>query len=185
MNVIVQRIPTKRETILLLMVCVLPIHIRSILIFLYGVPAFLLSSSIWDTIGIFSYVQVFSLLESLLIIAAFIFICISLPKKIFKDKFLVQGTIIVLMTSLWVIPLHYQTQILSSLNWDMRVYQFLATVWIIAFFVVMGFVSKLIHSNQKTENLINKSIERVLPLSMIYIFVDAICFLVIVYRFIV
>lgn len=176
--------PAKKEIILLLMVCVLPIHIRSILIFLYSLPAFLLSNSIWDILGIFSYVQVFSLIECVLIMAAFIFISVSLPRHIFRDKFIVQGTVIIFITSLWIIPLHYQTEILSSLKWNMRAYQFTAAIWVIGYLAVLVFFLALIRYKENYEHLIRKSIERVLPLSFLYILVDAVCFLLLAYRLI-
>jgi len=177
--------PTKREILLLLMVCVLPIHFRSILIFFHSLPSFLLSTSVWDTIGIFSYVQVFSLLETVLIIAAFVFICASLPRKIFRNKFVAQGTIIIVLTTLWVIPLQYQTSILSSLNWNMRAYQIIAAIWIIFYLVVIVFTSLLIRSKQETENLINQSVEKILPLSSFYLLLDAVCILVLFYRLVI
>jgi len=182
LKVIKRRLPTRREILLLLMVCVLPIHFRSILIFLHGLPSFLLSTSVWDTVGVFSYVQAFSLLESVVIIAAFLFICISLPSKIFRDKFVAQGTVLIVLTTLWVVPLHYQASILSGLNWNIRAYQVIAAIWVITYLVGIVLSFLMIRTNQKTEYLINRSVERILPLSSFYLLLDAVCIMVLVYR---
>jgi hypothetical protein len=116
--------------------------------------------------------------------AAFIFISVSLPRHIFRDKFIVQGTVIIFITSLWIIPLHYQTEILSSLKWNMRAYQFTAAIWVIGYLAVLVFFLALIRYKQKSEKIIEKLIERVLPLSFLYILVDAVCFLLLAYRLI-
>lgn len=89
------------------------------------------------------------------------------------------------ITSLWIIPLHYQTEILSGLRGNMTAYQIIAAIWVIVYLAVLVCASLLIRTRQNSGQLIRKSIERVLPLSFIYVLVDAVCLTLLASRLII
>ena len=61
MDVLKARIPTKRETWLLFLGCVLLIHIRAYLVFFNQFPSLILYMTAGKVLGFFAYVQVFAL----------------------------------------------------------------------------------------------------------------------------
>jgi hypothetical protein len=150
--------------------------------FLHEVPAYMRRMGMGDMLGIFSYSQAFALIESILVLGALVFVCIELPRRMFKDKFVAQGTIFMFVTFVWIIPVHYQVQILDWLNWNMIIYQVGVLVWIVTFFMAIFGFSFLVRRSEKFEQGINTFVEKLVVLSVMYIVIDIFSFFVVIYR---
>ena len=177
-----QRIPTRGEVWTLFLVCVFPIHAWAVLMFLHEVPSYLLRMDLWDALGIFAYSQVFAFFESLIVVGAILFVCLALPSYFFRVKLVPLGAVFFLLSFVWLSPVHYQTQILTWLNWDMTIYQIGVALWIISYFLVVGGGVVLVFRKPSVEKGVNGFIERLVVLSVLYVLIDAISFLIVVYR---
>ena len=62
--------------------------------FLWKLSAWLLILSIGEIFVIFSYAMMANLLESLVVLGLLLLICVCLPPRIFRDDFVVRGTIL-------------------------------------------------------------------------------------------
>ena len=182
MDSVKHRIPTRRELWLLFVAVVFPLNVWSILMFLHESPAYMRRMGVGDMFGIFSYSQAFALIESLVVLGALVFVCIALPRRMFKDKFVAQGTIFMFVTFIWIIPVHYQIQILDKLSWNMAIYQVGVVIWIITFFLAIVGMSLMIRRSQKAEQGANTFVEKLAVLSAIYILIDIVGFIVVIYR---
>lgn len=182
MDILKQRIPTRPELVTLFLVSVFPVHVWAILMFLHEVPSYLLRMGAWDILGIFSYSQVFAFFESLVVLGAMLFVCLTLPAPLFRVKLVPLGAAFLLLSFVWIAPVHYQVQILTWLNWNMTVYQVGVLLWVVSYFLVIGGAIFLIHRRAGAQKAVEGFVERLVVLSMIYVVVDAFCFLIVVFR---
>lgn len=183
MSVIKQRIPTRQDSLLLFAVCIVPLHIWSILIFFFNLPAVAMRADTWMILGVFSYIQVFALLESIIVFAFLIFVNISLPRNLFRDRFVAQGTIIFLAAFFWLMPIHLNRYIVSAISNYMN-YSLFLFIWTALFFAMLIGGSMLLRRFNHLERYINQFAERLLLLAVVYIIVDLSCFLIICTRLI-
>jgi hypothetical protein len=176
------RIPTRSDTWYLFLVCLFPVHIRAYLVFFYALPSYLLYIDIWGILGIFAYVQLLALLESLLFLAGLLFTNISLPREWFRQKFLPQGTVVMLASFLWIIPLHYQNQIVGSLSYNLFYYYILVAIWALSFLAVIIGAARRLRRKPGFEKFIRALAERLSPLSILYLAVDLLALIIIAIR---
>jgi hypothetical protein len=73
--------------------------------FFYRFPSFLLGHDIGSLLGILSYMLSFALLETLLILAGLILLCVLFPQKWFKEGFAYKGSLTALIAALAMIQL--------------------------------------------------------------------------------
>lgn len=83
-----------------------PVFIWSITNVLHELPAWVLRLTIWDLMGMFAYTQMFALFETLLVLTALLLMAAILPGRIFRDRFVSVGTILIVISSLWAIAYH-------------------------------------------------------------------------------
>ena len=131
MRFLKERVPTKREAALLFVACVFPTHVWTMLHFLREVPAYLRRMDLVDVLGVLAYTQVFALLESVVLLGLLILISIALPRRLFKDKFVPQGTVLIFTMFLWGALAYYQARIMQWLSPGLIAYMALLALWII------------------------------------------------------
>ena len=182
MRFLKERAPTKHEAALLFVVCVFLTHVWTMLHFLREVPAYLRRMDLFDVLGVLAYTQVFALLESIVFLGLFVLISIALPIRLFKDKFVAQGTILMFTTFLWGAPAYYQARIMQWLSPGLTAYIFLVGFWIISYFAVNGGLLILIRRDKKVDDSINAFVERLAVLSSVYLLVDILSIFIIIYR---
>ncbi len=163
-------------------VCTFPVHVWSIIFFLRKVPVYLLRMNLFGIISIFAYVQVFALLESLFIFSILVILGMILPVDKLRDQFAERCTLIVLITALWSIPLHFAPQIVQRLSLGLYSFIFSIWLWVITYLVVMGLAFYLLHRNPIFKARISAFIERLSILSYLYLTADLFCILLVLYR---
>lgn len=182
MQVIRERLPKLSEITAVFSVSIVLIHLRAYIITFHAVPAYLKRMPFWDMLGIMAYVQIVALIEALLFLLFTIFINVTLPKRFFREKFTTQGGIFIAITFLWIIPLHYQNNIVKSLYGNYVKYYILVAVWILTYFLTLGSLSVLSRRISAIEVGIQTIIERTQLLAWIYLVMDLIYFIVITIR---
>jgi hypothetical protein len=187
-----QHFPSRADLIAMLMVCAFPTHVWAYIVFLYEFPAYLMRLDAMDILGILSYAQVHAFMESLLILVLLVLVAVVLPRNWFRQYFLLQGTILVLASAIWVIPIHFWL-------WKMRLQNVLTNsslsnltnlwhlwlplfTWLFIFLIVIIVLLRKLRQPGKLDLMLRSFVDRLTVLSTIYLLVDVIFIAVVVVR---
>lgn len=176
------RVPTKREVSLLFSACLLLTHTWTILHFLNKVPSYMIRMSLFDLFGVFAYTQVSALLESILLLSFCVCVSIALPIRLFKDKFIAQGTVLLSITFLWGAPAVYHSNIMEWQSWGPIADLMGIGLWSISYVAVICWLFVLIRRKKVFEEGIHAFVERSTVLSTLYLLVDVFSLSVVVCR---
>lgn len=176
MNFIKNRFAPREQIILLFAACVFIIHVWSIVNVLREVPAWVLRLNYWDLFGVIAYTQVYALIESVIVIVVLIVIAALLPAKLFRNKFVAVGTMIVVVTSIWFILAHYNDEVIRL--WGAK--QFI--IFLLIFIVSLLAPYLLIQRYPKLENTISSIVQRIAVLAYVYVTLDIISIFIIIIR---
>jgi hypothetical protein len=169
------RFPTKGDTWLVLAACVTPIYSWAILTLLYNMRPLLLRHSIWDLAGILSYRLIFAAFETLLVLSLLILLCIILPGRWLRDRFASEGSMIALVTSLWIIAFQLGSGTLRG--WSL--WPLLAASLYLA---SVGILYVLILRHRRVEQAVLSFVERLTVFTYVYIALSVLGLLVVVFR---
>lgn len=170
------RLASNQDLALVFSICAFPIYVWSIFNVLKEVPAWLLRLSAWDLIGIIAYTQLFALLESVLVFVALIILGGVLPARLFRDKFVPQSSMAVLLTSSWVMLAHSYSGIFNP---D-RVKQL--ALWFALYLISLGLAYAAVQRYQKLQALLRAFGNRLMVLSSVYIAIGVLSAAVVVLR---
>ena len=164
-----------QELILVFSACAFPIYVWSIINVLQEVPAWILRLTVWDLVGIIAYTQVIALIETALVFLVLVFLGVILPARLFRDRFVAQASMVVLLSSAWVIFSHYN----NIVNPD-RVRQLV--FWVAVYLVLIGIFYVLIQRYKKLEEIIYSFANRLTVLSSVYIIVGFLSVIIVIVR---
>jgi hypothetical protein len=74
--------------------------------------------SLWDMLGIISYTLAFALLETLLFLAVLLAAAFILPGKLYRERFVAQSFMIVILATAWALMMQFFGQALGL--WDYK-----------------------------------------------------------------
>jgi len=169
------RLPGTEDLRLVFVGTVFLIHVWAIINMFDALPAWILRMRAFDLIGVVSYVLVFALLESLVATGALILLAVILPGKLLREKFLAQGTSLLLVAGLWSIVVHfYYGDMVAN-----RQYLFL---WGAGFLVTTWFVYWLAGRIGKIDTILRTVLQRLEFLSFVYLLIDSLAIIVIIIR---
>ena len=97
-----RKIPSRDAVLALYAVIVFLIYSWAGLAFAWKVPSWLYFLSLGEIAAVFAYTLVSSLLESTIILSVFLGLALVLPSRLFADKFVVRGSIIIIILTFWV-----------------------------------------------------------------------------------
>lgn len=176
MNFIKSRFASREQLILLFAACVFIIHVWAIISVLREVPAWVLRLNYWDLIGVIAYTQLYALAESIVVFLVLIIIAAILPAKLFRDKLVALGTMVVLITSIWFVFAHYYDHVIRL--WGIK--QFLLIL--LPFFATILVPYLLIQRYQKIADIIVNIAGRIAILSIVYVLISVISIVIIFIR---
>jgi len=183
MDLLKERLPSKREIKLLFFVCMVPVHIWAYAIFFYEFPGYILRLNIWELLRVLAYIQLVALAESTFFLAGIIFISVTLPTRFFRDKFLPFGVVVMCTTFLWILLLQYQPLILERVDNHTRSFQIFAFLWVISYFGIMLGTLFFVSRNQRFMTKLNALPERLTLLASIYLVFDILGFFLLTLRY--
>lgn len=170
------RFAPRRDILLLFGACVFPVQVWSIVNVLREVPAWVLRLSLWDLIGVIAYTQAFALLESAIIFLVLILLGAILPGRLFRDRFVAQGSMAVFLTSAWAVAAHYSDDAIRL--WSAKMFLLGFAVYLASVAVFYG----LIHRHDRLAEAIRSLVERLLVLSLLYVSIDVLSLLIVAFR---
>ena len=176
MNFIKSRFASREQLILLFAACVFIIHVWAIISVLREVPAWVLRLNYWDLIGVIAYTQLYALAESIVVFLVLIIIAAILPAKLFREKLVALGTMVVIVSSIWFIFAHYNDQVIRL--WGAKQFLFVFLAFLVS--ILIPYV--LIQRYPKIADIIDSIVGRVAVLAYVYVFLDVISIIIIVIR---
>lgn len=135
-----RKLPSRRESTLLLAACVLPVYGWSIFIYFWEVPGWEKYLSAWDIANILAYVLALALLESLLLFSVLVLLRVILPTRLVRDRFVAKATMFVGMNVLWAMFLHLTILSGQILTWTVGRYALCVAVYLTSMFFSWAFV---------------------------------------------
>jgi len=94
------KLPTRQEALTVFSVILFVVFSWALYRTFWWVPSWLEYLSVWSILIILAYVLAFALFESLVILALLSLLSLLLPRKIFKDQFILQGSTLSLLLGL-------------------------------------------------------------------------------------
>lgn len=128
----------------------------------------------WDLISIFAYTQIVAFLESAMFLLVLILLGALLPARLFRHRFVAQGSAIVLLTSICAAVLHYKPGTVSS----PKALLFGAALY----FVFNGVVCVLVRCCRRFEAAICAFAERLTALLYVYVALTFLGVIIVVLR---
>jgi hypothetical protein len=142
---------------------------------LYNMPPLLLRHSLWELAGIISYRLVFAAFEALLLLFVLILLSIILPGRWLRDQFAARGSVIAIVTSLWILVFH-----LGSGTWrGWPLWPYLAAA---GYLLSLGVVYTLTVRHRRVEQAVISLVERLTIFSYVYLPLSVLGLFVVIIR---
>jgi hypothetical protein len=166
----------KQAAFLLLVAVVVPLHFWSFISTLWQVPSWLLSYTLWDMIGFASYIQLFSLVEAVLVFLLLLGLSLLLARFIPRPQFVALSMVLVLLTALWLAYLLFNPNILIQV----KVTPLL--VWSLSLLIALALSFFVIRRSQRAEQTALSVVSRLAILAVFYLAIDAVLIAIIFVR---
>ena len=164
------------------LVAAFPIHFWSLISYFHELPAYLLRMTISEVLGVLAYTQVFSLFESLLVTAIATLLALILPRGWLLDRFVLNASILVLVSALWMIPVHYNPIILNELGKMGISEEIFWILWGGLYLLAIWDFIMVARRHVKFSRGVLAFVDRVSALTVIFLVVDVISLFVAAYR---
>jgi hypothetical protein len=168
------RFASIQDIVLVFAACIAPICSWSILQFLEELRAWLFYLSSWDVISIFAYTQALALLESATVLLIVILLGAILPARFLRDRFVAQGSMVVLLTLGWAIATQYKI--------IPRGFRPPARKFFLLYLASIGVSWVLIHRYKRLEESIDSFVERLTVLLYVYIPTTFLSVIIVMFR---
>lgn len=170
------RFPSRTDSLYVFAACVIPVFLWAFLNYLDAFPGFALRLTLWDLVGTASYVLAFALIESLLLLLPWIVIAAILPARIFKDHFVAFASIIVLISSVWMMYANYYL-----LNFGRMPREQLLSGFIL-YLITVAVPISLVVRFRRVEKLVQEIIQRLAVLAYVYAGLGFIALIIVIIR---
>jgi hypothetical protein len=130
---------------------------------LYAFPGFVLRLNVWDLVGTVSYTLAFALFESLVLLVPFVLLAVLLPARFFKARFIALSSIIIIISSLWMMYANYYR--IDFTGWDMTEALKNLSLYALSLAIPIALVIR----NPRLEQIVQALIQRVAVLAYVYV----------------
>ena len=161
------KLPSSQEVLPVFSVIVFIVFTWTLYRMFFQVPSLLFYMRVWDVLIIISYVLMFALIESVIVLGLLLIFSLVFPAKYFKDNFVAQGSTVVLMISMGAFALQRKMKIMYRLDgWELILYPFV----ILAAIVFVIFAASYIYDRFKLlPHIINTVAERMIVFVVLYV----------------
>ena len=174
------KLPSRNDALTVLSVILFIVFSWALYRTFWWVPSWLEYLSVWSILIIFAYVMAFALFESLVILAMLILLCLLLPRKIFKDQFILQGSTLSLLLGVGAFLIQRNVNVIYRLKLEQTLlYPLLILVAVILLMFITSFLFKRI---QPLARLTQATAERMTIFAYIYVPMGLIGLLVVIFR---
>lgn len=104
------RFPSRQEILPVFSLILFIVFSWAIFRMLFQIPSWLYSHTKTGILFLAAYVFAFSLIESLFLLGFLLVLCFILPQRLFRERFIAQGGLMVLACTAWALLLQYQRE---------------------------------------------------------------------------
>lgn len=126
-------------------------------------------------IGVMAYPLSFALLESILVLAGLLIVAVILPPKLYRNRFVSQSTIIIFLTSIWAVLLQIYGQ-----DWGM--WSSRGLIGLLPLVMMIILLAVLNARFKRLQKVIETLAERMVVLGFLYVIIDIVFVLVLIFR---
>lgn len=176
MDIFKRRLPRRDEVLYTFGAGAFFVHLWTFYNIFNEVPAWVIRMNLWEVISVVSYVLVFALIDSLMLIGGLILLAALLPSNWFKDHFIAQGSISAFLIASFAAFFHLWGDVLNI--WSFK--RLLFWGGIVALTVTL--VSFIVNQFPRISSAIQQVVERLAIVSAIYFIFDIISVIIVLTR---
>lgn len=162
-------LPSKQQIYLFFLAVLFPINFWAWIGFLRELPSYLLRLPIWNIIGILAYLLTIALVESILLFSFILLLSLLFPPV--RTHFPGLPTIWAYLTILWVLPFHYADSIVGFLPFTGQTW--FIGIWMFALPLSYLTAAILFQRNHRLDAVILGFLDRLSVLSAVYLVFNA------------
>jgi hypothetical protein len=175
-----KRFPGKQEVINASLTILALIHTWALIIFLFKFPGLIKHLTYAEVFSVFSYVIVSAFFESFVSCVGLLLLAFLLPEALLRNKFAVRSSIIMLLSEIYIIPLHVYLPRLSTLIFETGVITFI-TLWTLLFIVELVLFSMIVSKYPGFTAKAQDIVERITVLGALYLILDVVAVLAVIF----
>jgi len=156
--------------------CAIPVHVWSIVNWLQNAEAWLLRFDAWDFATIVAYIQAFALLETVAVVLSLLLLGLILPRSLFLDHFVAQSAVTVLVAAGWIIYLHHNFDMVTTLRWPSLM------LWLLTLGITMLASNFAVIYFERFRTSIEGIVDRFAVLAIVYVAFDLIGAIIVLAR---
>lgn len=180
------RLPSRDEILPVFSVIVFLVFSWALYRMFYQVPSWLGYLSIWNVLVLATYVLSYALFESLVILGFILFWCFLLPRRFFQDRFVVQGSSLVLALGAGAILIQRKIGVIYELALEeLILYPILVLAGIVVFLLLSAWMFSRLEASRQLQiitRLITSLAERMVVFSYLYVPIGLFSWIVILVR---
>jgi hypothetical protein len=169
------RLPSREDVFYVFGVIALPVFFWSLIAFFNNFPSMILRLSAWDIFGVLSYDETYALIESLVVLVAWLLLAAVLPGILLRNKFLALSTSTVLISGAWMMVANYKN---FSYSWELQD----ALYWLGLYLLSLAVPYALIQRSRRIQELLQALARRIAVLAYLYVGLGCVGALVVLIR---
>ena len=177
---VVTKIPAWQEILPVFSLILFIVYSFTIFRMLFQIPSWMYSHTKTDVLLLAVYVFAAALIESLLVLLFILAANLLLPGKIFRDKFIAQGSILVLGCTTWALVLKYYIDIFSLRG--LRDVSLLVFLFVISLIFSLVISSMLLNRYQRVKTILEELSDRMIVFAWIYVPVGVLSTVIVLVR---
>lgn len=174
------KIPTWQEILPVFSLILFVVYSFTIYRMLFQIPSWLYSHTKPDIFFLAIYVFAVAFIECLLVLVFIIVLNLIMPRKIFRDQFLAQGSLMVIACTIWALILKYKIDIFGLRG--LRAVSELILLFVLSLLIIMVVSSFLMKRYARIKSMIQVVSDRMIIFAWIYAPVGMVSFAIVLVR---
>lgn len=170
------RLPDRQQVLLVFAACVLPVFAWALLVYIDQLPALILRLTVWELLGVTSYIFALALVESLVLLMPILLLTLILPTRVFKEHFIAIGSLIVLISSVWLMYANHNDS--YDAEWTTTQLLLILAAYLLSLAIPIALVFKF----RRLEAIIQSVMERIAVLAYIYVALACVAVVIVIIR---
>lgn len=171
-----RRIPDRQAVLQLFYACILVVEAWALFNLLREIPALRYRETVWDMIGIVAIVQLTALVESVIVTIVLVFAAALLPARLFRQHFLAQATLILVISAIWAIAIHTSQQPMTTWTYGQL------GLWGGLYLLALAIIPLLLQRFLKLDTVIQKLVQNGALLAQVYLSLSLLALVVVLLR---
>jgi hypothetical protein len=177
---VLSKIPTRQELLPVFSLILFIVYSWTIYRMLFQIPSWLYSHSKTGIFFLVAYVFAVALIESLFLFGFILLVNLILPRRLFRDQFIAQGSLMVIACTIWALILKFQNAS-SGLRNLLEVSAWIL-VFILSLLIIAVVSSFLMQRYQRGKSVLESIADRMIIFAWIYVPVGLVSLAIVLVR---